>query len=85
MATVKRTAIAGEYFIELGSKEIEIYRIATDGSGTLKRVDDIQGTIRLLSEQAELERDYNQSFRQHVARLIQHINNDENKIKTKKI
>ena len=79
MATVKRTAIAGGYFIELGSKEIEIYSIATDGSGALKRVDDVQGTIRKLTEQAGFERDYNQSFRQHVARLIQHINNEENK------
>ena len=79
MATVKRTAIAGGYFIELGSKEIEIYSIATDGSGALKRVDDVQGTIRMLTEQAGLERDYNQSFRQHVAKLIQHINNEENK------
>lgn len=79
MATVKRTAIAGEYFIELGNKDIEIYSIATDGSGALKRVDDIQGTIRRLTEQAGMERDYNQSFRQHVARLIQHINNEDNK------
>ena len=77
MATVKRTAIAGGYFIELGNKEIEIYSIATDGSGALKRVDDVQGTM--LTEQAGMERDYNQSFRQHVARLIQHINNEENK------
>ena len=44
MATVKRTAIAGGYFIELGNKDIEIYSIASDGSGALKRVDDIQGT-----------------------------------------
>lgn len=79
MATVKRTAIAGGYFIELGSKDIEIYSIAADGSGALKRVDDVQGTIRMLTEQAGLERDYNHSFRQHVARLIQHINNEENK------
>ena len=79
MATVKRTAIAGGYFIELGSKEIEIYSIAPDGSGALKRVDDIQGTIRRLTEQAGLERDYDLSFRQHVARLIQHINNKENR------
>ena len=79
MATVKRTAIAGGYFIELGNKDIEIYSIATDGSGALKRVDDIQGTIRRLTEQAGMERDYNQSFRQHVARLIQHINNEDNK------
>lgn len=79
MATVKRTAIAGGYFIELGNKDIEIYSIATDSSGALKRVDDIQGTIRRLTEQAGMERDYNQSFRQHVARLIQHINNEDNK------
>lgn len=79
MAAVKRTAIAGGYFIELGSKDIEIYSIATDGSGALKRVDDIQGTIRKLTEQAGIERDYNQSFRQHVARLIQHINSKEEK------
>ena len=77
MATVKRTAIAGGYFIELGSKEIEIYSIANDGSGALKRVDDVQGTVRRLTEEAGLERDYDQSFRQHVARLIQHINNKE--------
>lgn len=79
MATVKRTAIAGGYFIELGSKDIEIYSIAADGSGALRRVDDVQGTVRMLTEQAGLERDYNHSFRQHVARLIQHINNEENK------
>ena len=77
MATVKRTAIARGYFIELGSKEIEIYSIAQDGSGALKRVDDVQGTVRRLTEEAGLERDYDQSFRQHVARLIQHINNKE--------
>lgn len=81
MATVKRSAIAGGYFIELGNKDIEIYSIASDGSGALKRVDDVQGTIRELTEQAGLERDYNQSFRQHVARLIQHINNEESKTK----
>ena len=81
MAIVKRTAIAGGYFIELGSKDIEIYSIANDGSGNLKRVDDVQGTIRRLTEEVGLERDYNQSFRQHVARLIQHINNEENKNK----
>ena len=79
MATVKRTAIAGGYFIELGNKEIEIYSIAQDGSGALKRVDDVQGTVRRLTEEAGLERDYDQSFRQHVARLIQHINNKENR------
>lgn len=81
MATVKRTAIAGGYFIELGSKEIEIYSIAADGSGALKRVDDVQGTVRMLTERAGIERDYNQSFRQHVARLIQHINSDDNRTK----
>ena len=72
MATVKRTATIGEYFLELGNKEIEIYRIAQDGSGTLKRIDDIQGTIRMIAEEYGIERDYNMSFRQHVARLIQH-------------
>lgn len=79
MATVKRTATIGEYFLELGNKEIEIYRIAQDGSGTLKRIDDIQGTIRMIAEEYGIERDYNMSFRQHVARLIQHINGKENK------
>lgn len=79
MATVKRTATIGEYFFELGNKEIEIYRIAQDGSGTLKRIDDIQGTIRMIAEEYGIERDYNMSFRQHVARLIQHINTLENK------
>ncbi|MBO5921887.1 MAG: hypothetical protein IIU90_06350 [Bacteroidaceae bacterium] len=79
MATVKRTATIGEYFLELGNKEIEIYRIAQDGSGTLKRIDDIQGTIRMIAEEYGIERDYNMSFRQHVARLIQHINTLENK------
>ena len=79
MATVKRTATIGEYFLELGNKEIEIYRIAQDGSGTLKRIDDLQGTIRMIAEEYGIERDYNMSFRQHVARLIQHINTLENK------
>ena len=79
MATVKRSATIGEYFLELGNKEIEIYRIAQDGSGTLKRIDDIQGTIRMIAEEYGIERDYNMSFRQHVARLIQHINTLENK------
>ena len=79
MATVKRTATIGEYFLELGNKEIEIYRIAGDGSGALKRIDDIQGTIRAIAEEYGIERDYNMSFRQHVARLIQHINTLENK------
>ena len=76
MATVKRTATIGEYFLELGNKEIEIYRIAQDGSGTLKRIDDI---IRMIAEEYGIERDYNMSFRQHVARLILHINTLENK------
>ena len=79
MATVKRTATIGEYFLELGNKEIEIYRIAQDGCGTLKRIDDIQGTIRMIAEEYGIERDYNMSFRQHVARLILHINTLENK------
>ena len=79
MATVKRTATAGDLFIEFGNKEIEIYRIAPDGSGALKRVDDIQGTIRHIAEDAGFERDYNLSYRQYVARLIQHINGLENK------
>ncbi len=79
MATVKRTATAGDLFIEFGNKEIEIYRIAPDGSGALKRVDDIQGTIRHIAEEAGFERDYNLSYRQYVARLIQHINGLENK------
>lgn len=79
MATVKRTATIGEYFLELGNKDLEIYRIAQDGSGTLKRIDDIQGTIRLITEQYGLERDYNISFRQHVAKLIQYVNTLDNK------
>ena len=79
MATVKRTATVGEYFLELGNKEIEIYKIAQDGSGILKRVDDIQGTIRIIAEEYGFERNYNISFRQHVARLIQYINAMENK------
>ena len=79
MATVKRTATVGGYFLELGNKDIEIYRIAHDGSGTLKRIDDIQGTIRMIAEEYGFERDYNISFRQHVAKLIQYINTLENK------
>lgn len=79
MATVKRTATIGEYFLELGNKDLEIYRIAQDGSGTLKLIDDIQGTIRLITEQYGLERDYNISFRQHVAKLIQYVNTLDNK------
>lgn len=78
MATVKRTAIMGDLFIEFGSKDIEIFRIAPDGSGTLKRVDDVQGTIRHIAEETGFERDYNLSYRQYVARLIQHINGLEN-------
>ena len=78
MATVKRTAIIGDLFIEFGNKEIEIFRIAPDGSGALRRVDDIQGTIRHIAEETGFERDYNLSYRQYVARLIQHINGLEN-------
>ena len=74
MTTVKRTAIAGDLFIEFGSKDIEIFRIAPDGSGVLKRVDDVQGTIRHIAEGLGFERDYNLSYRQYVAKLIQHIN-----------
>lgn len=74
MATVKRTATVCGYFLELGSKEIEIYSIATDGSGALKRVDDIQGTICRIAESVGFERDFNLSFRQHVARLVQYVN-----------
>ena len=79
MATVKRTATVGNLFIEFSGKEIEIYRIAPDGSGALKRVDDIQGTIRHIAEEAGFERDYDLTYRQYVARLIQHINGSENK------
>ena len=79
MATVKRTATVGGYFLELGNKDIEIYRIAQDGSGALKRIDDIQGTIRMITEEYGFERDYNISFRQHVAKLIQYVNTLENK------
>ena len=79
MATVKRTATVGGYFLELGNKDIEIYRIAHDGSGVLKRIDDIQGTIRMIAEEYGFERDYNISFRQHVAKLIQYVNTLENK------
>lgn len=74
MATVKRTAIVGDLFIEFGNKEIEVFRIAPDGSGALKRVDDTQGAIRRIAEDTGFERDYNLSYRQYVARLIQHIN-----------
>ena len=79
MATVQRTAIVNGYFLELGNKEIEIYRVAQDGSGALKRIDDVQGTIREIAEEYGIERDYNISFRQHVAKLIQYINALENK------
>ena len=79
MATVKRTATVCGYFLELGNKDIEIYRIADDGSGGLKRIDDIQGTIRIIAEEYGFERDYNISFRQHVAKLIQYVNALENK------
>jgi hypothetical protein len=79
MATVKRTATVCGYFLELGNKDIEIYRIAEDGSGGLKRIDDIQGTIRTIAEEYGFERDYNISFRQHVAKLIQYVNTLENK------
>ena len=79
MATVKRTATVSGYFLELGNKDIEIYRIAQDGSGALKRIDDVQGTIRSIAEEYGFERDYNISFRQHVARLIQYVNTLENK------
>lgn len=78
MATVKRTAIAGDLFIEFSSKDIEIFRIAPDGSGVLKRVNDVQETIRHIAEELSFERDYNLSYRQYVAKLIQHINGLEN-------
>ena len=78
MATVKRTTTIGDLFIEFGSKEIEIFRIAPDSSGALKRVDDVQGTIRNIAEEIGFDRDYNLSYRQYVARLIQHINGLEN-------
>ena len=80
MATVKRTTTVGDLFIEFNSKDIEIYRIAPDGSGVLRRVDDIQGTIRAIAEEIGFERDYNLSYRQYVAKLIQHINgNNKNR------
>ncbi|MBQ8336078.1 MAG: hypothetical protein IJY44_00935 [Bacteroidaceae bacterium] len=78
MATVKRTATVGGYFLELGNKEIEIYHIAEDGSGVLTRIEDVQGAIRRIAEENGFERDYNISFRQHVAKLIQYINAKEN-------
>ena len=61
-----------------GDASVEIFRIAPDGSGALKRVDDVQGTIRAIAEEIGFERDYNLSYRQYVARLIQHINGLEN-------
>ena len=79
MATVKRTATISGYFLELGNKDIEIYRIAQDGSGALKRIEDVQGTIRAIAEEYGFERDYDISFRQHVAKLIQYVNTLENK------
>ena len=79
MATVKRTATIYGYFIELGAKEIEIYSIATDGSGALKRIDDVQGTLRSIAERAGFERDYNLSYRQYISKLIHHINTTEDK------
>jgi hypothetical protein len=79
MATVKRTATIRGFYIELGNKDIEIYSIATDGSGALKRIDDIQGTLRSIAERAGFERDYNLSYRQYIAKLIQHINTTANK------
>ena len=79
MATIKRTATVGDLFIEFNSKDIEIYRIAPDGSGALKRVDDVQGAIRFIAEDVGFERDYNLSYRQYVARLIQYITGLENK------
>jgi hypothetical protein len=78
MATVKRTAIAGGYFIELGAKDIEIYRIATDGSGHLKRIDDTREAIRAIAEEYGFERDYDLSYRQYVSKLILHINGLDN-------
>ena len=78
IAATINTAALSIHFLELGNKEIEIYRIAQDGSGTLKRIDDIQGTIRMIAEEYGIERDYNLSYRQYVARLIQHINGLEN-------
>jgi hypothetical protein len=79
MATVKRTATIYGYFIELGAKDIEIYSIATDGSGVLTRIDDVQGTLRSIAERAGFERDYNLSYRQYIAKLILHINTTANK------
>lgn len=78
MATVKRTATAGGYFIELGTRDIEIYRIATDGSGHLRRIDDAREAIRTIAEEYGFERDYDLSYRQYVSKLILHINGLEN-------
>ena len=79
MATVKRTTTVGDLFIEFGNKDIEIFRIAPDGSGALKRVEDVQGTIRAIAEEIGFERDYNMSYRQYIAKHIQHINTPANK------
>ena len=78
MATTKRTATAGGYFIELGARDIEIYRIATDGSGHLKRIDDAREAIRAIAEEYGFERDYGLSYRQYVSKLILHINGLDN-------
>ena len=78
MATTKRTATAGGYFIELGARDIEIYRIATDGSGYLKRIDDAREAIRAIAEEYGFERDYDLSYRQYVSKLILHINGLDN-------
>lgn len=78
MATVKRTATIHGFYIELGNKDIEIYSIATDGSGRLKRVDDPERVIREIGQEVGFQRDYNISYRQHVAKLILHINKIEN-------
>lgn len=79
MAKVKRTATVGGYFIETSDNNIEIYSIARDGSGRLRRVEEPEKTIRKLAEKAGFERDYNISYRQYVARLIMHLNKVENK------
>jgi hypothetical protein len=42
-------------------------------------VDDVQGTIRAIAEEIGFERDYNMSYRQYIAKLIQHINTTANK------
>ena len=73
MATVKKSVTVKGYYLELSNSGIEIYRIATDGSGYLKRMDDTERIIREIAEEAGFERDYNISYRQYVSRLIQHI------------